>query len=671
MAETRTFFSGNANHQARSPVPRALVCCCDLFLLMAVFTAILVLDQGHSPSWESQFKLGAVFGLVWCFSSFLTGKCSLMFQTGFWRAVAAQTWAAAILALSVSILLVVLGLSGFPRTQVLGTVLVYFLLELGLFGVVYSRLKRSGRIQVEERGESRKRSSLILPLAVLDLLLLLAAFGLVHYFKRGHLELSPAYWNLLQIMLGIWIVVSWLTRKFFKSVLPNFLSSLEVCVKSAFLMAGSLAVLVFALGLFSYSRTQIFGTLLLLLLGLEPILYGLYFAYRSNTKQEQDIESAEDIRSFTALKDYVLSADSPGQGRTPEKPARGSLKAGLELIQPELFDFLDRHLDLKLVDKTRTRLVNTDDYKSLRAMAKDQELCLLLNLHTCNDQRFLNRYFLEVQRILKKGGYFAGKVQTNRNVRARFKRKYSPNLAFVLGLLHFGLHRVLPKLPISKQVYFSLTKGRNRAISKAEVLGRLSFCGFQILAVQDIDEFLHFVVRKTKLPSMVQDPTYGPLVSLRRTGAKGEPIKVYKFRTMHPYSEFLQDYIYAQNKLSPGGKIANDFRVTEWGRILRTLWLDELPMLYNWLRGDLQLIGVRPLSRHFFSLYPKTLQRIRQEHKPGLLPPFYADLPTTFEEICASEEKYLRAYSRAPMRTQVKYFFLTVYNIVVRGARSG
>ena len=42
-------------------------------------------------------------------------------------------------------------------------------------------------------------------------------------------------------------------------------------------------------------------------------------------------------------------------------------------------------------------------------------------------------------------------------------------------------HRVFPKLAITKQIYFILTNGKNRVISKAEVLGRLSFCGYELI----------------------------------------------------------------------------------------------------------------------------------------------------------------------------------------------
>src|SRR6056297_3078142 len=126
---------------------------------------------------------------------------------------------------------------------------------------------------------------------------------------------------------------------------------------------------------------------------------------------------------------------------------------------------------------------------------------------------------------------------------------------------------------------------------------------------------------------------------------------------MHPYSEYLQDYVFARKGLQEGGKLKNDFRLTTWGRVFRKLWIDELPMLYNWLKGDLKVVGVRPLSSHYLSLYDEELRQLRQKARPGLLPPFYVDLPQTFDEICESEKKYLRAYLENPMKTECYYFF--------------
>ena len=69
---------------------------------------------------------------------------------------------------------------------------------------------------------------------------------------------------------------------------------------------------------------------------------------------------------------------------------------------------------------------------------------------------------------------------------------------------------------------------------------------------------------------------------------------------MHPYSEFIQEEVFKQNKLNDAGKLANDFRLTNWGKFLRKYWIDELPQFLNFLKGDVVLIGPRALSKHFF-----------------------------------------------------------------------
>jgi lipopolysaccharide/colanic/teichoic acid biosynthesis glycosyltransferase len=93
-------------------------------------------------------------------------------------------------------------------------------------------------------------------------------------------------------------------------------------------------------------------------------------------------------------------------------------------------------------------------------------------------------------------------------------------------------------------------------------------------------------------------------------------------------------------------------------------------MIINLLRGELKIVGVRPLSQHYFNLYTKELQERRIKYKPGLIPPFYVDNPKTLEEIMASEIKYLDAYDKHPLLTDLRYFFVAVYNIVFKRYRS-
>jgi hypothetical protein len=65
------------------------------------------------------------------------------------------------------------------------------------------------------------------------------------------------------------------------------------------------------------------------------------------------------------------------------------------------------------------------------------------------------------------------------------------------------------------------------------------------------------------------------------------------------------------------------------------------------------------------------MQQRRSRYKPGLVPPFYVDMPKTFDDIVNSERRYLDAYDKHPWRTDWVYFWRAVNNIVVKKARSG
>lgn len=301
-----------------------------------------------------------------------------------------------------------------------------------------------------------------------------------------------------------------------------------------------------------------------------------------------------------------------------------------------------------------------------KVTVKNDLLDLIVKVERINDIRFLNKYFEEVNRKLKVGGLFKGNVETFSVRRMSLKTKFPSPLNTIYLFFDTILVRVLPKLRVTKNLYFSLTKGKGRVLSKAETYGRLYSCGFEIVEEDYRNNKIYFTVIKVKEPSYPKNPSYGFLISLERVGKNGKTIKVRKLRTMHPYSEFLQEYVFEKNHLKEGGKIKNDFRISPEGKIFRKFWLDELPMFYNFFKGEMKLVGVRPISKHYFSLYSKELQELRVKTKPGLIPPFYADMPVTLEEIMASEIKYLKAYNKRPFRTDVSYFFKAINNILFK-----
>lgn len=82
-----------------------------------------------------------------------------------------------------------------------------------------------------------------------------------------------------------------------------------------------------------------------------------------------------------------------------------------------------------------------------------------------------------------------------------------------------------------------------------------------------------------------------------RTGKGGRRFNMYKFRTMIPDAEELKSQYEHLNELQwPDFKITNDPRITSIGRFLRKTSLDELPQLFNILRGEMSLVGPRPTS---------------------------------------------------------------------------
>ena len=288
-----------------------------------------------------------------------------------------------------------------------------------------------------------------------------------------------------------------------------------------------------------------------------------------------------------------------------------------------------------------------------------------------NDVRRINKFLQEVNESMENGQYFIGSFETYRARRERISFYHVPVLKHVWIASEFVFLRIFPKVPVLRQIYFAFTRGKGRLLSKAEVLGRLVCCGFEIQSHESIEGLTWFAVKKVKEPAYDRNASYGPVFRMRRIGKGGKIFNVLKFRTMHPYSEYLQDYVLKQNGYAPSGKPADDFRLTPWGKIMRRYWLDELPQLINVLKGDMKLVGVRPVSPRYFEDIPPHLQELRNTQKPGCIPPYVAlNRKPSVEEVLKAEEEYLLEKKKNPYFTDTRYFFRAIYNIVVRRKRS-
>ena len=296
---------------------------------------------------------------------------------------------------------------------------------------------------------------------------------------------------------------------------------------------------------------------------------------------------------------------------------------------------------------------------------------VVVNFMPLNQIRGINKMMGVVNDKLPDGGRFVCCFEPHGTLKKRILRRYPPVINWMYYSCCFFYKRVLPKLFLTSRLYFDITEGKDRVLSRAEVLGRLYYCGFKVVKVQKVQNLIFVVAQRVFRPQTVKRRVYGILVKLNRVGKDGKMFNVYKFRTMHPYSEYLQQYIFETYGLQEGGKLRHDIRVTTLGHFMRKYWIDEWPMFINILKGDMKLVGVRPLSKQYFSLYSPELQKQRTRHKPGLLPPFYADMPKTLEEIQASEKRYLtQCEKQGTLLTDFRYFWKIVYTIIFKRVRS-
>ena len=112
----------------------------------------------------------------------------------------------------------------------------------------------------------------------------------------------------------------------------------------------------------------------------------------------------------------------------------------------------------------------------------------------------------------------------------------------------------------------------------------------------------------------------GPIIfRQQRSGKNGRPFTMYKFRSMTTNAEMQRDELVRFNVMSgPVFKVNDDPRVTPIGKILRKSSFDELPQLLNVVKGEMSLVGPRPLPIYEVEKFESTAQRRRLSMKPGL-----------------------------------------------------
>lgn len=152
-----------------------------------------------------------------------------------------------------------------------------------------------------------------------------------------------------------------------------------------------------------------------------------------------------------------------------------------------------------------------------------------------------------------------------------------------------------------KSIFYSVTK---RLI---DIVG--SLCGIILLS-----PLFLIVAVLIKL----EDPKGKVFFAQERNGRYPKTFKMYKFRSMvHNAEDLLKDLMDRNEQTGPVFKINDDPRITKVGKFIRKTSIDELPQLFNVLKGDMSLVGPRPPIPHEVDQY-NSYQMQRLAVKPGL-----------------------------------------------------
>jgi hypothetical protein len=328
-------------------------------------------------------------------------------------------------------------------------------------------------------------------------------------------------------------------------------------------------------------------------------------------------------------------------------------------------------INLKIDEKELYDANKLLENEELKTFFTNSEDTVFVTTRQVNYQKYVNKFFEEIYHSINLDECFFGYFETFSARTKRIKYFKIPVLGKILIFLDFIFNRVFPKLLITRNLYNFLNPKIDRQLSKAEVLGRLVYNGFDIEQVENHLGYCFFKVKKSKRLPSTEKINYGLIFKMQRIGKNGTKFNIYKIRTMHPYSQFLQDYMLKKLGFAENGKIEQDFRIAPWGKVFRKYWLDELPQLWNVIKGDMKLIGVRPVSQSYFNMLPGKIKVMRNQFKPACIPPYIAfNKKQNLRNVILSEHVYMKMKKKNPYSTDIKLFFLAIYNIVIRGKSS-
>jgi hypothetical protein len=228
---------------------------------------------------------------------------------------------------------------------------------------------------------------------------------------------------------------------------------------------------------------------------------------------------------------YALDADEVVL-EAPKRATQGVLNDPVFIGQAEKTSLRESILEFAPENALRYVEKSVDLYSSNTFTLRSSELYniqklpnyrydVLVNFMPLNHIRGVNKLFTTVNDKLPDKGIWVCCYEPQSVTKRNILSRYPVVFGWLYYAAFFCYKRVLPKLFMTSRLYFDITEGKNRVLSKAEVLGRLCYCGFDIVDERKIGDLNYVVARRKIRPKVIERRVYGLFVKLNRIGKNG------------------------------------------------------------------------------------------------------------------------------------------------------
>ena len=382
------------------------------------------------------------------------------------------------------------------------------------------------------------------------------------------------YWALFALLALLWVLVGFVVQLYRSYKDTWFWQSVLSVVADAAILIGLCWWLLPQMSFSLSPRVAEWTILMVGAMEMVVVLIEHYWKYATNmTVPVMQIEHRENA--------MVQRADEKRSKASIESIHQSVLSVTTEA------DYYMLRKKTKL-DSTQTKVICDRSTFGILQIPEYQ-YATIVDMTLLNDMRGINKRLCMVNQKLPDEGNYVCCYRPQEYIKSKILARYPKGINWVIYGLYFMQKR--PRLMLTSRLYYDVTRGKKRMLSKTEVLGRLYYCGFEVDEIVPMGHIEYVFAHRHSQPyPQEQIKLYGPLVKLPRVCKNKEIKYFYKLRTMHPYAEYIQKYVFdARGGMDIADKSNDDFRITTWGRFLRKYWLDELPMLINWIKRDVKL----------------------------------------------------------------------------------